>query len=68
MKLKSLTATYENTQPITPEQPAALIVTIEKKLKPDSQLKKDYFRAKGNNGKPIANETWESVFVHRTRT
>ena len=35
MKLKSLTATYENTQPITPEQHAALIVTIEKKLKPE---------------------------------
>ena len=33
MKLKSLTATYENTQPITPEQHAALIVTCKTKYK-----------------------------------
>ena len=30
---------------------------------PDSQLKNDYFRAKGNNGKPIPDETWESAFI-----
>jgi hypothetical protein len=63
MALKALTTVYENTQPITPAQHAALIVTIEKKLKPDSQLKSDYFAARGNEGKPIPNETWEQAFT-----
>ena len=50
MALKALTTVYENTQPITLAQHAALIVSTEKKLKPDSQLKSDYFAARGNEG------------------
>ena len=63
MALKALTTVYENTKPITPAQHAALIVTIERKLKPVSQLKSDFFVVRGNEGKPITNETWGQAFV-----
>ena len=53
MKLKSPAATYENAQPINTEQHATLIVTIEKKLKPDSQLKNGYYRAKVTTVNPF---------------
>ena len=61
MTLKSLTTTYENSQPITPAQHAPLIVTIEKKLIPDSQLKIDYMVQRGPGPNP--NEFWEDAFV-----
>ena len=47
--MKSLTHDYSIVEPITPAQHAALIVTIEKKLKPDSQLRIDYFEKKKAN-------------------
>ena len=64
-KLISLTTTYENTTALTPSQHAALIVTIEKKLKPDSQLKIDYMTARDADRKP--NERWEHAFIRLTK-
>ena len=43
--MKSLTHDYSIVEPITQAQHAALIVTIEKKFKPDSQLRTDYFES-----------------------
>ena len=60
--LKELTTTYENSHPpITEAQHAALIVTIERKLIPDSQLRLDYFFYKASP--IIPGETWEMAFI-----
>ena len=65
MTLKNLTTTYANSQPITPAQHAALIITIERKLVADSQLKINYMVQRGLVPNP--NETWEDAFVRLTR-
>ena len=67
-KLKALTLTYENNTPLTPGQHAALITTIEKKLKPDSKLKADYMAAKLLERKPTDPwERWEKAFIRFTK-
>jgi hypothetical protein len=60
-KLKTLTNSYSDTATISPKQHADLIVTIEKKLKADSQLRNDYFEAKRIATTP--DETWEDAFT-----
>ena len=62
--LSTLTRAFEIKAPITAAQHAALIVTIEKKLKPDSQLKTDYFELKKTQAKP--DEKWETAFTRLT--
>ena len=59
--MKSLTHDYSIVEPITQAQHAALIVTIEKKLKPDCQLRTDYFERKKAN--PTQGETWEDAYT-----
>ena len=61
MQLKELTTIYEQDNVITSEQHSALIITIEKKLPADSQIKMDYFAMKREF--PAVNETWEQAFI-----
>ena len=61
--IKTLTTTFSNTGHISPEMHKDLILTIEKKLQPDSRLKKDYFEAKRIG--PI-DVSWEDAFTRFT--
>ena len=61
--MKTLTTTFSNTGHISPEMHKDLILTIEKKLQPDSRLKKDYFEAKRIG--PI-DVSWEDAFTRFT--
>ena len=55
----SLIRAHEVTSTITPEQHAQLIVILEKRLPPDSQIRTDYFTSRGP--KPLV-ETWKQAF------
>ena len=61
--MKTSTTSYSETVIITPEMHRDLIGTIERKLKPNSQIKVDYFEAK--NSSPPAN-SWEDAFIRST--
>ena len=61
--MKTLTTSYSETGTITPEMHRDLIGTIERKLKPNSQIKVDYFEAKKLS--PPDN-TWEDAFIRFT--
>ena len=56
----SLIRAHEVLSPLTTDQHAQLIVILEKRLPPDSQIRADYFASRGP--KPIADETWKQAF------
>ena len=62
-EMKTLTTCYSETGTITPEMHVDIIKTIEKKLKPNSRIAKDYFEMKKITPPDV---TWEDAFVRFT--